>query len=332
MEKDEIEVEVNPSGIATEYLRSLNSCFAHWGDRKNYAWAFERRAGSFNPDLMALRRGGELLAGSAVSYRKISLPNGQIADVGIMTGSWTLPAARGQGCFSRIIGESIRLAKEKNAALLLAFVTDTNASYRRLADAGAALFPTSYVVSDADMPRPATALKIHEIPDAEMFLKRMGNFTGVLRKNGIHFFYPDPDEWRSQFLQRPLTTEILDIEGFGWCVMEKADGVDRVLMLALENDTPEKMQECIEGLLQRSLTRGRNLFLFAASSEMQRCCSRLGLRIISGHLTALVADSDALRDALQMKESLSFSDSVRLADPHSPWFLGKWNIQSGDRM
>ena len=59
--------------------------FGQWGDRDAYRWDFEREVGARPADLMVLRDHGQILAGSAVSYRTVSLGDDRIL-IGIMTG------------------------------------------------------------------------------------------------------------------------------------------------------------------------------------------------------------------------------------------------------
>ena len=118
-----ITVAVNPNGIAEEYLKCLNVCFSGWGDRQKYDWYFRRKTAYPDADLMILKQDNNLAAGSAVTYRRVAFANDSEVTVGIMTGSWTLPQFRNQGCFARIIEESLRLTALKGGALLLGFLT-----------------------------------------------------------------------------------------------------------------------------------------------------------------------------------------------------------------
>src|SRR3989442_4864180 len=130
-----------------EYLECLNLCYGNWGDRRQYDWYFRRKPAYPDPDLIVLKIDGHTAAGSAVSYRRVVLPNDSEVDVGIMTGAWTLPQFRGRGCFARIIEESLRLTVMKGGALLLGFTTEEKGSFRQLAKAGSVLFSSSYFLS-----------------------------------------------------------------------------------------------------------------------------------------------------------------------------------------
>ncbi len=152
-----LDIEVNPRGLEDDYLAGLNRSFGRWGDRSMYSWDFERQVGARVADLMVLRDQGRIVAGSAVSYRTVRYRD-EVLLVGIMTGSWTLPEARGHGAFSLVIEESRRLVADRGGTVLTAFVTRENASRRRLVAAGCLEVPTWYVASNAETsppPRPA---------------------------------------------------------------------------------------------------------------------------------------------------------------------------------
>lgn len=132
-----LKIEINPSHLKAEILKNLNLCFPNWGSNIQYHWYFERSVTELKPDIIIFRNeSDEIIAGSAISYRQIKLSDHKIYQIGIMTGSWTLPAARGMGCFTEMINTSKVICKEKNVDFLTAFVTEDNPSYRRLHSAG----------------------------------------------------------------------------------------------------------------------------------------------------------------------------------------------------
>jgi GNAT superfamily N-acetyltransferase len=162
---------------AARYLAALNRCFPNWGDERTFEWAF---------------RGADFIvhddeAGSAVTYRNVS--NGTRA--AIMTGSWTLPEARGRGHFSRMIDESLDIARSRDAAMLLAFVTATNPSRRRLESAGATLVPTFYCRGALRHPERSRGTR---------------GSGGGAPLAPARFIYSE-DEWHTQFLARPRPTQ-----------------------------------------------------------------------------------------------------------------------------
>ncbi|WP_395064882.1 hypothetical protein [Flavobacterium sp.] len=130
-------VVVNPENYQNTYLQYLNQCFPNWGNETAYNWVFERKVGENASDILLLKdENNEVIAGSSITYRIVQLEDKSSINIGIMTGSWTLPQARGKGCFSQIIEESKRICFSRNVPFLTAFVTESNASYRRLKEAG----------------------------------------------------------------------------------------------------------------------------------------------------------------------------------------------------
>lgn len=310
-----MQTERNPRGVEALYLQSLNACFPGWGDERDFEWALRRRVGGPTTDLMLLRDGGELLAGSAVSYRTLVTERGQQALVGIMTGSWTLPAARGRGAFTKIIEESVALTREHGGALLLAFVTETNASFRRLQAAGSVRFPTRYVSSRADLAvTPARhEFKQHDVTAAGAWFERFEQ----ARPAGAHFHYAGAEAWASQHLSRPGHPTLLEVEGLGAALMETHGDFDRLQALCAQGD--EARVALIAACLSRAQVRGKRLFLFESNpARAERLAAELGLDAAKGYLTALPAEPSAAA-TLQAGEPLE-------------GVLANWSLDSGDRM
>ena len=100
-----------PAQVRRSVLADLTLTFERnlWGQATGAQGTF-----AFYPD-------GRPVAGSAVSYRRIR-HGGRELLAGIMTGSWTLPEARGRGAFGQAIEESRRLVASHGGEALLAFV------------------------------------------------------------------------------------------------------------------------------------------------------------------------------------------------------------------
>lgn len=309
-----MQIERNPRGADALYLQSLNACFPGWGDERAFQWALRRRVGGPSTDLMLLREGGELLAGSAVSYRTLETGTGKRALVGIMTGSWTLPAARGRGAFTKIIEESVALTREHGGALLLAFVTETNASFRRLEAAGSVLFPTRYVSGRAGLPAPGARAGVErDAMAAKDWFKRFDES----RPAGAHFAYASVDEWVGQHIERPGRPVLVEVDGAGAALVETHGDFDRVQAIAAQGD--EARGQVIASCLQRAANRGKRLFLFESKpTRAGRLVQGLGLDAAKGYLTALPAHEAASADLLM---------GVPLAQA-----LPDWSLDSGDRM
>jgi len=324
-------VRVNPEGYDDIHFQSLNLCFPGWGDRNKYSWYFRRKTSYPDTDLIFLEKADRLAAGSGVSYRRIALPNGREAIVGIMTGSWTLPDFRGQGCFATIIQESLQLARQRDAALLLAFVTLENPSCRQLVKAGSAQFPSSYVFSTRGSPphlpaAPLTSLGKHESVVAEIThrLRTMGR--GYAR-----FTYASSQEIAAQFIDRPCDTEILGDGHGGLGIVERGQQTDILQLCLTDNDDESDVRRCLAAFHNNAFLSQRSLFLFSTRDAVTRVATEIGLNAKPGCVTALIADQDRLRDALGIQETAPLEDSPSLARPGSPWFLGSWHVQTGDR-
>jgi hypothetical protein len=318
----ELTVELNPSGMDELYLECLNACFPGWGGRESFAWCFERQVGGPRADLMVLRSGGTVLAGSAVTYRRVVLSSGASILAGIMTGSWTLPAARSQGCFTRIIEASVEITAGHGGALLLACVTCTNPSSRRLVAAGSGLFPTNYVFTHPAMPpAPKEAGAWTELPvDAEEIARL---YTAAKHTPGCCVYYPTEADWVAQIVARPHPTRLIGLPGGERAIVEETATTDRVLYLSGGG---------LAVLLRRAQERGRQLFAFTAQTEAAAATGALGLQSAPGYLTALQADRVALARTLGRGEPLVAPNDTPLGDPSSPWYLGGWHLQNGDRM
>lgn len=276
-----LDVEINPEGGEDEYLAGLNRSFGHWGDAGAYAWAFRRRVGALQADLMVLRGETGTVAGSAVSYRRVRHAGGEFL-AGIMTGSWTLPEARGQGAFARAIEESRRLVAGHGGTALLAFVTHDNASRRRLVAAGSAEVPTFYVASAAGTPSPAGAPAVHADQAAPEELFR-AHREWQERGEGAYFVYPSAAEWASQFLERALPVECVRAAGCR-CLVERAAASDRVLWM----DGPDPAG-AVPALLARAVAAGRQLFFFTREALLAEAGAALGMAAKPGSLTVIGA-------------------------------------------
>jgi hypothetical protein len=322
------DIILNPKGMESTYIDHLNLSFGHWGDAALYKWCFDRQVGDLKADIMIFKQDEKIIAGSAVTYRKALLGK-SVINIGIMTGSWTVPEARGQGCFAKIIEESLSLASDKEAGLLIAFLTESNASFRRLAAAGSSLFPTHYLFSNENSAIPESGHVVSPVSDTK---KGIETIFGNLRKHQdgpAHFTYT-LKEWASQFWERPGEMELLHIGDIGLAIIEKKGDFDRILFLSLKEE--HAFTDCIKALLRRALENGQKLFLFTTSTFWKDECLKLGFGHAPGYLTALVADENALMRIFPGVSCLPANIVHEFYKSGSPWYIGSWDIQSGDRM
>jgi hypothetical protein len=326
-----LQVEINPEGMDEEYLRCLNTCFPNWGGEAVFDWVFRRSLPPDPlPDRFVLREEGQLLAGSTVTYRTVSLPNNSTIRVGIMTGSWTLAAARGRGCFSRVIEESVRITQEREGALLLAFVTHDNPSCRQLQRAGAALFPTSYLIADPETaPKENSAEELLADTDGEQ-LKADVQYWAAERKGQCSFKYSSFEAWSGQFVVRPWETIVIRDGAGSFAILEKHAETDRIN--ALWGASKEREHALLNSLRTRASIEGRKLFSFSMDAKFAAFWREAGLAEKPGSLTAIIADARQVGDALRVATSEMSIDNQLLADRSCPLYLGSWSLQSGDRM
>ncbi len=113
---------LNPPGVERAYLEALQRHFAGWGGHAEFVWWFRRPVGAPAADLLVLTTGGDtLVAGAAVTYRRLGVGSERQELAGIVTGAWTAPQYRRRGCFSELIERARRVAGGRGATLLLAF-------------------------------------------------------------------------------------------------------------------------------------------------------------------------------------------------------------------
>jgi len=123
----------------------------------------------------------------------------------------------------------------------------------------------------------------------------------------IGFHYASREDWRSQFVDRPLPTELIS-SGETTAVVERAPVADRLLMLLA---SPNAVADALEACARRARNAGRGFFHVTTSAELARTARSRGFSVRAGHLMvqdiALRAESNVPRNAA-------------------------WCVHSGDRM
>jgi hypothetical protein len=203
---------VNPQDYSQTYLENLNICFPNWGDMKTFDWVFNRKVTNRKADFFIINsEENELLAGSAISYRKLKFPSGNDHEIGIMTGSWTLPISRGMGCFTETIKKSVEIVQDKKVSFLTAFVTESNASYRRLRDAGSFLVDTNYIISqNLECKKLFNQIEVAVLECNYENLEAVFNLRNKLLQSKIHYDY-NFDEFVNQFINRINPTFLIQL-------------------------------------------------------------------------------------------------------------------------
>ncbi|MEA3009089.1 MAG: hypothetical protein QOJ91_781 [Sphingomonadales bacterium] len=298
-------IEPAPPSSDSRYLKALQSCFGGWGGETEFDWYFRRPFAGAVADRFVIVDDDEWIAGSAVSWRKLADAGGTERRVGIMTGSWTLPAARGRGCFGTIIDHSRQLCVERGADWLIAFVTRDNPSRRQLERAGSLMIPTDYLWSEEGAPAPGDGPLLVE-PSAER-IETLWRKHSALGEGRVRFLYEDPQAWAGQLVDRPLPTDLLQVEGRGDVLVERHAVFDRIL--ATIPSTPDDRLELARAVWARALRGGRRFFAFTSRAE----------------------EAAGWREALDLGGTPGFITLLPGASA-APEAGLPWSIESGDRV
>lgn len=282
---------INPENYQADYIRYINECFNHWGQDREYDWAFNRKVGDKASDIMIIKNEeDEVIAGSAVTYRKVKSGEGSPVDIAIMTGSWTLPKARGRGCFTKIIDISRELAAKKGVPYLTAFVTESNASFRRLRDAGSALMPTTLLFSPEEPYADADTSAISVVSNEKEVLPDIYSRFKASEKEALHYDYTH-EEFYQQYISRPKDSEILKL-GNEYAILEETHNVVKVLLITY--DSIDSYERIIKQLSNWSLAnRAKKLYLFSTKEEVVNKCESLGFEKMPGYFTIMSTNSSA---------------------------------------
>jgi len=323
---DSMELQIN-SPDARKTLSCLNTCFPGWGDERTFRWAYERpMQNQPAPDYLMITEDGKPIAGSGVNYRQVSFPNGASVIGGIMTGSWTLPVARGRGCFTMFIEESIRITRERTGALLLAFVTEDNSSCRQLCKAGAATFPTSYFTLKPEHPSGPWESEWKEVDSiSEKLFER---WTSA-REGFVRYGYASLGDWRSQIVDRCPKTVFLQSEDAFAVLGDRGDTYQLHAFLGTDG---QSFREILQTVKYYSNRARKKLFLFSTDPALSEFCRTDGFLEKRGYLTAHVTDWAQLGRAFQLAVPETQLPHRIVGDPANAWFLGRWQLQSGDRI
>ncbi len=302
------------------YLTCLNECFPGWGTRAMYDWCFARTATGPAPERLVITDdAGQWVAGTAISYRTMR-SGGQRWLAGVMTGSWTLPAARGQGIFPRFIEETRARVAHHGGVAVLGFAGDLErASTRKLKSAGSRCVPSWHALGEAAAAseaarRAGDALVAHEATEADAerayarFRERDGTRAG--------FVYDDLASFVGQMFRRSLPVLCVDggsVAPSAVAVVERAKDTDRVLLL----DAPDEAARVafLRALHGRAAGEGRKVFAFGVGEKEKGAFEAAGLPCKGGFLTILEASDSA--------DDRATCDTLATLD---------WDYQSGDRM
>ena len=326
-----ITVQVNPPQIDDEYLSCLNLAYNPWGNRQQFEWCFRRESSYPDPDLVVLKIDNEMAAGSGVTYRRVTFAGGSTITVGLVTGAWTLPQFRDQGCFARVIQECVQVTRRKGGALLFGFVRADNASSRQMERLGSAMVPSKYLRSQSRA-SPQDGVHFQRVPkNAEVLATLFNKFTGEM-PGRTRFDYATVADFSAQFIDRPSATEILTDGRGNFGVIESRDNYDVLQLIISERHEQSSRVRVMEGFLSYVNEKGRLLLSFLTDQAMVEAAIAAGFEVSDGYLAVLIADDRSLNEAMRTPIHLTEHDSKLLAQPAGAYFPGPWDIQSGDRM
>ena len=280
---------INPENYKSSYIENLNSCFNGWGAEMEYDWVFNRPIGKHPSDILLIKNDEDgVIAGSGITYRRLSGKSYSI-EVGIMTGSWTLPAARRKGCFTKIINCSKDLCAQKDVPLLTAFVTESNPSCRRLRSEGSFLFPTYHLFSpeklylDDELPHP-------EVLNPSTILNKIIFETVQARQSGFISFQYNFEEFCGQYIKRIKKTTILGINN-DFAILE--DGTNEVKILLLTYEDEKTFRLNIKAVVNWIIDNtSKKAFYFTSRPQLRESCEKLEFENVPGYFTILSSRSD----------------------------------------
>lgn len=290
----------NPNREA--YLANLNECFGSWGNQETFQWVFGEAVGSLAPDLFTIEDEGADIAGSALTYRKLRIPGKEDAGMGVMTGSWTLPASRGKGCFTEIIRYSKKKIQERKVDYLTAFVTDTNASSRRLISEGSVLLPTKYVLSQPDGFPVTDPAEVVFMETSEENIGKIFNRRVEKLKNKIHYVY-DLASFRHQFLERQGQGVFLAQSQGEFLILEKTETSFRILFST--DDSPV----FLSSIAAWAHLQQRNVFFLTTSADAG-FSEASGFKIIPGYFTIMACGDKPEEDLLSVRFDIQYGDKM----------------------
>ncbi|MBC7640980.1 MAG: hypothetical protein H7174_01365 [Flavobacterium sp.] len=296
----------NPENYEQNYLENLNNCFPNWGNIETYNWVINRKFNNIKPDFFVIENDeNQTLAGSAISYRKLKFQDNSYHEIGIMTGSWTLPISRGMGCFTETIKKSSELVALKRMPFLTAFVTKSNASFRRLQDACSYLLATNYIISEHLQNNNFRKNNEVEILENNLENKKLiFNIRKQLLANTIHFDY-DFNDFESQFIKRLNPVFLLNINK-EYAIIEETQK-----MFQLHFSSTYSLAD-MEKIVNWANSFGKELIFFTTNIENEFVDNK-NYKIVDGYFTILKNETSEKLD-------------------YNVVFDNKFNIEYGDKM
>lgn len=219
---------LNPPGAERAFLRGLQASFPGWGGPEDLRWWFRREVGGPVADLLLLLDGDHgPVAGAAVCHRLVrglEDAGAGAARVAILSGAWTDPRHRRQGCFRELIAHGREVAARRGAGALLAFAAAERASTPALTAAAAGVVGGwgLRTAGSAAPARPAAALASGRQPSAADLHRWFA------ARPGAGMVYGDAARFAVQARLRRRGTVVVPAGPGHWAIVEGRGGVARV--------------------------------------------------------------------------------------------------------
>lgn len=280
-------VEWNPVNTRADFLDGLNECFPGWGDQVRYTWYFEPREPHPSPDVLVLKEGNQIVAGTGLTYRRLLSPTNRPLRAAILTGSWTLPAWRGRGLFARVVAESRQQALSKGQDVLLAFVREDNPSRRVLEREGALLAPTFYFRADAASEEDTPPERVFAVDPNAALMEDLWQRVARSGETRFRFHYETVTAFASQFIHRHSATLLLRDEA-GHLAIVQDDGRQRLAhLIAFANADSASALHFLKGLAASARADGRTLAVFTSPGPVRLACDEAGFTCGRGFVTVM---------------------------------------------
>ena len=275
---------INPSDFQSQYIHNLNECFNGWGGKSEYQWVFERKVGEHSSDILLIENDYDgVIAGSAITYRKLK-DEKTVIDIGIISGSWTLPAARRKGCLTKFVEESKRICSEKRIPFTCAFMMDTNPSSRRLRAAGSYMFPTYHLFSPEVPFVDINHENVQFRKKNPELIKQVFQRMDETQSHHLHFDYT-LQEFKDQYIYRLEETIVLQLEE-DFVVL--AEGEDEMKVLLLTCPTADRFLTYIKIISNWCLkVKSKKAFYFTTRKARGEASIAIGFKNLPGYFTIL---------------------------------------------
>lgn len=318
-----VKVEVNPTWLrSSDYLPSLNEAFGGGWDAHTHAWYLSRPFSGEPADLIVLSDGGPM-AGCGLNYRLLGLPSGAGLRVAIITAAWTRPESRGRGVFRHLVRASRHYARRRDVALVIGFVTRSNASFRGMLACGGAEVRAWYLrANPMPVAGPVEPVRIQPVTQDSLAV-----FRTPANHSRVGFLYPDEKDWAGQFISRP--GEVLEARSAaGAALLEDAGDTWRIQSLRAR---PGHERTLLASLSAWTESADRNLFMYTTRPETAEAALAVGFEAVEGAIAVTIGSRAALARGLELVPT-GACHAGELVSPDSNWYLGDWDVESGDRM